>query len=217
MKSIEFISEASIFDERKLKNTHWESPQQTIRWLKENGFEYLNEGYYAAVFAKPGHNRVVKISTVQDKCWVIFAQYAQSITNNPHLPKIPWIKRYQGTYNNHSVEFFITIIERLAPLTDIAISKITDPGVLYGLLFYTDLGSDTRTAIEGAVHRHPNMDPDSFVKYDAVMKYRKHPFVNAIIEINRLSTRCMKDLHSSNLMVRKDGTIVIIDPLAGPG
>ena len=218
MKSLEFITEASIFDERTLKNTQWKSPKQTIRWLLKNRFKPIGTGWFSAVFAKSGHNRVVKISTQADHCWIAFAQYAQSKTNNPHLPHIPWIKRYQGEREGIPQEFFITIIERLTPLTDQAISRITDPGVLLGLIHYADLDSSTEESIDAAISKVGNSynagGTREFYRPDALIKYKNHPFIKAIIAINNLPGGCVKDLHSGNLMVRKDGTVVIIDPLA---
>ena len=221
MKSTEFITEASIFDERTLKNTHWKSPDQTIRWLRKNGFKEIGTGLFSVVFAKPGHNRVVKISTTQDHCWVVFAQYAQSKTNNKHLPHIPWIRRYRADPLDMSLseEFFITIIERLTPLSDQAISRITDPGVLLGLMHYADLDSSTEESVDAALSKVGNSMNDNdriraFYRHSALEKYKNHPFIKAIIAINNLPGGCSNDLHSGNLMVRKDGTVVIIDPLA---
>ena len=212
MKSIEFVTEASIFDERTLKNTQWKSPNQTIRWLRKNGFKQIGRGWFAVVFAKAGHNRVVKISTAQDDCWIAFAQYAQTKTNNPHLPKIPWIKRYQGDRHGIAQEFFITIIERLDPLNDQTIPRITDKGVLFGIMLFANLDFSTVDSIEDAYNNQPGLsmanDPE------IITKYRNHPFIKTVQEINRLPGDCTSDLHSGNLMIRKDGTVVITDPLA---
>ena len=207
MKSSEFITEASIFDERTLKNTHWKSPDQIMTWLKANGFEQKGAGVFARVFAKPNHNRIVKISTRQDDCWILFAQFAMSQTNNKHLPKIPWIKRYQGKDAwLEPTEFFITIIERLQPLTDEAISRISDPGVLYGILEYTDIYVDEEL-----------YDVDAFSSSigEQRVKYKNHLFVKTLRQMENLGSNCVTDLHDENLMVRGDGTIVITDPLMG--
>ena len=214
MKSIEFITEASIFDERTLKNTNWTKPSHLIKWLEKHGFTELGHGSYAAVCAKPGHNRVVKVSTTQDDCWIAFAQYAQSKTNNPHLPKIPWIKRYQADAIDSGIieEFFVTIIERLKPLDDQAISKITDPGTLFGFMMYTNLEPAAEASFLNTLQNHKT--PDMFQGYGLEVKYHNHPFVKTLRHITSISPDCWSDLHSNNFMVRGDGTIVITDPLA---
>lgn len=207
------IVEASIFDERTLKNTAWNSPTELIKWLKTNGFQKLGGGVFAAAYAKPGHNRVVKVSNRQDDCWIKFAQWSMTKTNNKHLPKIPWIKRYQGKRKGKATEFFITIIERLNPLTNKAISQITDPGVLFGLMHYANLDYDTEESIEQAMSKQPN--PKIFQSNRLAAKLRNHPFIRAIEQVNSLSGDCWSDLHSGNLMVRNDGTVIITDPIAG--
>ena len=219
MKSQEFLPEASIFDERTLKNTAWESPTQIMLWLEANGFEVVGRGMFARAFGKPNHNRIVKLSTKQDDCWITFAQYAMTKTNNKHLPKIPWIKRYQGIFRGDPTEFFVTIIERLAPLDDKAIARITDPGVLFGLLHYADLEYETMDSIEQAIKTKSNPDDDEEFEVlniyrDDILRYKNHPFINTIKQINSLPGNCVSDLHSGNLMVRKDGTVVITDPIA---
>jgi len=207
------IVEASIFDERTLKNTAWESPKQLVAWLKSNGFEKLGGGVFAAAWAKPGHNRVVKVSNRQDDCWIKFAQWSMAKTNNTHLPKIPWIKRYQGKRKGIATEFFITIIERLKPLTKTAIARINDPGVLLGLMHYANLDYNTEQSIEKAMSKQPN--PQQFSDRKVLTKYKNHPFIKAIQQISNISGDCWSDLHSGNLMVRNDGTIIITDPIAG--
>jgi len=211
------IVEASIFDERTLKNTAWESPKQLVTWLRANGFKKLGGGVFAAAYAKPGHNRVVKVSNRQDDCWIKFAQWAMSKTNNTHLPKIPWIKRYQGKRKGKVTEFFITIIERLKPLTNQAILRITDPGVLLGLMYYADLDSNTEDSIDAAMSKISgrNVKVPDLYSPRIPAKYKTHPFIKAITQINKLGGGCFSDLHSGNLMVRNDGTIIITDPIAG--
>ena len=217
MKSSEFITEASIFDERTLKNKAWKSPPETIRWLKQNGFKEIGDGNFAVTYAKPGHNRVVKVSTQADVCWIRFAQYAMSVTDNKHLPKIPWIRRYQGNREGIAQEFFITIIERLLPITSDNITSIKDPAILLGLFHYGDFAPFMRNRILDALHvigyaKDEWLDGDEKI---VAAKFGDHPFIQALEMINSTKGRCWTDLHEENLMVRSDGTIVITDPIAG--
>jgi len=207
------IVEASIFDERTLKNTAWKSPTQLIGWLKQNGFKKLGGGVFAVAYGKPGHNRIVKVSKRQDDCWIKFAQWAMSKTNNKHLPKIPWIKRYQGKRKGKATEFFITIIERLNPLTKSAITKIADPGVLLGLKHFADLDWVTMETIKKNYNSYVRASSQS--RKDFSSQYANHPFVRALRQINNFQGKCYQDLHMGNLMQRSDGTVIITDPIAG--
>ena len=197
MKSSEFINEASTADEATLKNTKWESPKQIFAWLESNGFAKLGSGNFARVYSKPNDDRIVKASTEQDACWLQFAAWAMKQTNNPHVPKIHWIHQY-------SKKFFVTIIERLHPLDDEAISRIKDPGVLFGLLEFTDIYIDEDL-----------YDADAFAATigEQRVKYKNHPFVTTIQQLENLPGNCISDFNAENLMVRRDGTIVITDPI----
>jgi hypothetical protein len=72
--------------------------QRMKRW----GFKFLGAGYYSAVFQHPKQpNVAIKYGPLDDG-WLVFAAWceAQRSTNNPHLPVIHSIKRYerQGLY-----------------------------------------------------------------------------------------------------------------------
>jgi hypothetical protein len=70
--------------------------------LKRWNFKFLGAGYYSAVFQHPKHeNLVIKYGPLDDG-WLVFAAWceAQRSANNPHLPVIHSIKRYEkhGVY-----------------------------------------------------------------------------------------------------------------------
>ncbi len=68
------------------------------RW----GFKFLGAGDYSAVFQHPKDERLVIKYGPLDDGWLVFAAWceAQRSANNPHLPVIHSIKRYerQGLY-----------------------------------------------------------------------------------------------------------------------
>ena len=132
-------------------------------------------------------------------------------TNNPHLPKIPWIKRYQGKREGIPQEFFVTIIERLSPLMSRDIVDIGDVGVLLGLLEYATLEPTTTTALERS-NKLPMHDGPAL--QELMNKNKNHPFIKVLRAIDKLGGKCRFDLHDENFMVRADGTVVITDPIA---
>jgi hypothetical protein len=76
----------------KIENRHRHT-RRMQRW----GFKFLGAGYYSAVFQHPKKaNVVIKYGPLDDG-WLVFAAWceAQRSANNPHLPVIYSIKRYE--------------------------------------------------------------------------------------------------------------------------
>jgi len=209
MKLHEITEMASIFDERVLLNTRWESPMQLQKWLKQNGFKKISRGAFSSVYAKPNHNRVVKLSYRQDDGWTAFVNWVLQQTKNKYLPNIPWFKQYQYRGN----EFFVTIVERLKPF-DIYrnADKINDPVVIAGLIMYADLSIGEEDSLNWALfNKYRIRSAKRLVK-----KNKSHKFIWTLNRINKLKGgEYYYDLHSDNFMVRPStGDIVITDPLS---
>jgi hypothetical protein len=225
------LTEASIFDERALLNTTWATPQQLTKWLRKNGFKKMGEGAYSAVFVKPGYKRVIKVSMKRDDCWINFAQWAQSVTNNPHLPDIPWVQFFGAGYK----QFFVAIIGKLAPFDKSAISATVDlPGLVYMYLhddwFRGDAGIWARLIDEGLITRYDSsgrrgtrfnaeqLDRKKLLRYLRGVRGGKQ-FIMTLKAAERKGTgNCRYDMHDGNIMYRpSDKKLVIIDPLADFG
>lgn len=220
------LAEASIFDERTLQKTQWNSPKQLIGWLKQNGFEQKGSGSFGAAFVKKGYKRIVKISKKQDDCWVRFAKWAMSRTSNPALPKISWMKTY---HDQRGEQFFIAIVEKLAPFNRSAMMNTVDlPGLAYMYLhedwFMNDNSIWARLLKEGIIKDYSSdrtrFDTD-MLNRRRVLKFLREStsgkrFILTLKAAeNKATGRCSYDMHDGNIMYRPtDKRLVLIDPLA---
>lgn len=215
MKLDDILAEATIFDERELLNTPWKSPRELISWLRSKGFRRLGGGVFSAAYGKPGHKRIVKISKREDKCWIQFANWAMRLTANPYIPNIYWFKPYKGTRKGKQETFFVTLIERLRPFTIGNIKRIDDPVIVAALLRYGYWVEGEQDELED--HLDALGYGTSTRTVQRILKqYSNHKFVQTIKRFERFGgPECSSDIHSGNLMLRDDGTLVITDPLAG--
>ncbi len=228
MKLSEILTEATIFDENVLKNTAWKNPKELAVWLKQNGFKRLGQGAFASAYAKSGSNRIVKISTAEDNCWISFATWALKQTKNPYLPNIPWFKTYQSKGKKGQIlTFFVTIVEKLKPFNESIVDKIDDPVVLATLYVHTDAGAEYRTSIGRRLNQLGVLDKRDLIpgklshRIDKATQYLKnhtnHKFLKTIMQVEKMTTKnCWNDMHTGNFMYRPaTNTLVITDPLAG--
>ena len=229
---LQHLAEASIFDERTLQKTHWTNPKQLIGWLKNNGFEQKGSGSFGAAFVKKGYNRIIKISKKQDDCWVRFAKWAMSTTSNPALPDISWMKTYRDQTGE---QFFIAVVEKLAPFNQTAINNTVDlPGLVYMYLhedwFQLDMNIGKRLNKEGFIlssHElwqyrnegkrvdHIAVERRRLLKYLREVNGGKRFILTLKAAENKATGRCSYDMHEGNIMYRPtDKRLVLIDPLA---
>lgn len=166
--------------------------------LFDMGYHHVDAGAFSNVYAKEISRYVIKIGYIQDDCHLIFSDYAtQHYRKNPHLPKMKTVKFPVKNYIG-----FVSIIEKLEPLDPEYANKINDVWYKY------------RKNIND-----PYVDA-SIMKYIPIKSHmRKNLGVfHTINQLRKLTagTGCKFDLHAGNIMKRKDGTIVLIDPLADP-
>lgn len=220
MRLQELLNETSIFDERTLQNTAWNSPKQLIGWLKKNGFEQKGSGKFGAAFIKPGYNRIVKLSKIEDKCWIKFAKWALSVTSQPNLPNIPWMKTYT---DNRGQTFFLAVVEKLRPFDQVAINNTADLTGLVYLYLYEDW-FDADPKLEKRFEKEGLINADD-TDYSTIRRRLFYWLRNAkdgkrfILTLraaqNRATGGCTYDMHDGNIMYRPSNKrIVVIDPLA---
>jgi hypothetical protein len=212
------IDEVDIVDDNILRKgpegKGWKTPQEVAKWLRKRGYQKKGEGHFAEAYMKPSHNRIVKISTRRDRCWVKFAKrMLQKTTVNPYLPDIHWIHEYGNNWGYN--EFFITVMEKLQPLTIQTIKKL-DPYdflVLYEEVVFHKIDEQK---IDDLVEKYREKveDFEEFHEYypDGV---EHNNFYRVLSAIKNMGGGCSVDLHDENLMYRAStNTPVIIDPWA---
>lgn len=152
--------------------------------LSQLGWVKLGDGLYSIVYTNPRKSYVLKINKIFDSGFEAFAQFVKSHPNK-HFPKIGDVK--QVKYANE--RYYIYCIEKLYPITPLATAmKMAD-------------------LIDNAFYDDPPKGP-------AFNFFQKQPNLLGAIKLLRNKFGASNDIHSGNIMQRKDGTIVITDPYA---
>ena len=221
------ITEATAYQEKFLQNNDWDSPKQVAGWLRSKGFQKKGSGKFGSVYLRPGYENLIKISNIEDKCWLKFADWTLKITHNPSLPNIWWVRRYNDSQGR---EFFIALIEKLQPFNKVAINNTIDlPGLVYlylydfyekGMTFSAsmDANMENRFGKEGIIGpEDTNYDTirRKLFYYLRTVKTGKRFIITLKAAERRAVGGCSYDMHDENLMYRSsDRRLVVIDPLA---
>jgi len=219
----EMPSDAQI---KTIKHKKWKYPDQVANWLHTNNFKQLGHGHFAEAWARPNSNKVVKFSTTQDTCYIKFARYAQK---NPskYYPKIHEFRKYKEDMEGETM--FVSVIEKLQPLTRDNIKRLNDPLAVAWLL---EVGG---IELDGSIADKPVYDAigintddidwnDGWQIYDqlqdehtaiaAKARDKNIPIRKAFYKaFKTLGEHCFADMHDGNIYYRpKDNTPVLMDP-----
>lgn len=184
---LDFGEKRFIFRKFMSKRSPFCNAISFIYALKSRGFVQLGEGAFSTVLAKPGQKRVIKVIRRPDG-WIDYVHWGAK-KGSPFIPKVFSYKKIKGKEK----DFEVAIVERLeytfekAP-KDHALRMIPD-------LMYRS--NDNPMAARFMEILAPGLK--DFVS-DVKKEFEDH-----------------LDLHSGNLMVRKDGSFVLADPVcSGP-
>jgi len=227
------IDELTAQDQMSLNMTKWKSVAQVQKFLKSNGFKQLGAGQFSQAWTAPGENTVVKISTQEDVCWLRFAKWVRKQASNKHLPKIHSIR----TYNTKDGELFVSRIEKLEEVDDYffeieqLLTKEKDPSKVAEMLWVRTLDYDNprhilqdmsviEPMLKSPLRKNPKFKGIS-IGHLILRIMQEYTTTSPLIKTVRKASkevlqdrRCFADLHSGNIMKRRDGTIVIVDPAA---
>lgn len=214
------LNEVTAFQEKFLQRNDWNSPKQVAGWLLSKGFQKKGAGKFGAVYLRPGYKNLIKISKIEDKCWLKFADWTLKVTHNANLPNIWWVRTYRDSMGR---EFFIALVEKLQPFNQTAINNTVDlPGLVYMYLhedwFDADPKFEKRFEKEGIINpQDENYDTirRKLFYYLRKAKSGKRFILTLRAAQNRATGGCEYDMHDGNIMYRaSDRKIVVIDPLA---
>lgn len=235
MRYNEIITELHYSFQKVLMSRDWKSPDEVTDWLISAGFRFVNSGFYAKVYYKPGYKNVVKVTTREDLGWLEYANYTRKIVPGKikSLPNIWWIQEFgerrdnvedpdQFPANFRFNKYFISLIEKLNDFDEVAISETNDLTALaYIFLFLT---SDWSDLIEARLVREEIIVPThpTLFDYDQVHKWytrnkSKCSFTKTmkVVKGMRKKSGYTVDMHDDNIMYRpSDKSIVITDPLS---
>lgn len=156
--------------------------------LEKRGFKVLGGGHFSTVLGKDGYNKVIKVSHKIDN-WIDYIRWAHA-RGTQFAPKVYSFKRIKGK----KADFTVAVIERLEYTLDQA-PKDHAMKILPGLLSTAHYTGHAMAAKFSDILAPGLL---TFVK-DIIAKFGEDRF----------------DFHNGNMMLRKNGDFVIIDPIAG--
>jgi thiamine kinase-like enzyme len=199
-----------------VKRFHEVSTATIFRLLKRHGIDFVGAGRYGHVFTSPKWDYVVKLFR-DDPTYLRYVNYVLKHPNNEHFPKI--VKRPLHMHMFHKRpesddKMWLVKIEKLEPVdenmawflghvaADIAYYKITENPDIDKKLSAVDL-------------------PDGTTAHD--MSYNdlldECPWLGSLVDawvqiaLHAAKPTDHMDTNMDNFMQRKDGTIVLIDPM----
>jgi hypothetical protein len=155
-----------------------------IDGLKKRGFEELGNGAYSTVLAKKGSNRVIKVIRRPDG-WIDYIHWGAK-KGSPFIPKVFSYKKIKGLKK----DFEVAIVERL----EYTFYKAPED---HALMILPDL-----------MHKS-----DSNPMTARFMEILAPGLRDFMAEVKEEFNEGHLDLHAGNLMIRKDGSFVLSDPV----
>lgn len=225
------LNEVPSRDAMTLNLKNWSSLTELRKFLKSKGYKKLGGGAYAEAWANKQAQRVVKISTKEDKCWMRYIEWLKMQPASPHLPKVHSFR----TYKTGRGTFFVSILETLEEtdkfIDELFKSTAVNPTLprLALVMWIMDISWEQSIRYRVQFVRKENVE-----KYlNQQPKYKKLNPVERAEELTKSGYRtklallgkkaerelgkdgCQPDLHGGNVMYRpSDKTLVITDPIA---
>lgn len=184
-------------DDEVTKVSPFKDPSVYGERLKKRGYTLIGRGYYSAVYGKEGSDRVIKVGRdPEGDGWLDYIDWA---TQKGYLgkwaPQVYSYKYHRGDYayrtGKYEGSFYVAVVERL----------------------------------DKTVSRLDKRSPEKALPM--VFEYAENPLVNEVMDrlspglgsfskdfMTTFSKNAGVDVHGENIMLRKNGEIVINDPLS---
>jgi hypothetical protein len=174
---------------RKFEKKPFDNAEGFIIALAKRGFTHLGSGAFATVLGKEGSDRVIKVIRRPDG-WINYIHWAAQIGEAGHFaPRVFSYKKIKG----RDKDFSVAVMERLSyTLEDTPEDHAMK--ILPGLLWQAETN-------EMAAKFTETLAPGLLTFTKKMSEQWKIPVQNF-------------DLHSGNLMIRVDGSFVIVDPVS---
>ena len=207
---LEFILE-QLRGVKKYHNLTWDDIRDELR---KQGIKSIGMGRYGEVFHKPDWNYVIKVFE-SDDAYLDYVNFCIT-NNNPHFPK--FIKKPKSFHQFHkrlhhsSKMLQIVKMELLAPLKDHWYSDNLEN--ICNLIFRENIKNVV--IYDDDITKPKMYDNIEDIINDNNNKPQLRELISALVQIKNKFNSYILDIHSENLMQRKDGTIVITDPIVNP-
>lgn len=174
---------------RKFEKKPFDNAEGFIAALEKRGFKVLGRGAFSTVLGKEGSPRVIKVIRRSDG-WINYIHWAAQIGEAGHFaPKVFSYKKIKG----RKKEFGVAIMERL---------KYT----------LEDTPEDHAMKILPAVLWRAD-ENEMAAKFVDTLVPELMSFLKKMSEWKNIPIRHF-DFHDGNLMLREDGTLVVVDPVS---
>ena len=193
------ISELNLSGFKRIAKEKFGYPDEIIDFLLKNNYKLSGDGTFSQVYIKDGSNIAIKVSQENDTCWLKYVELIKKYPNK-HFIKI-------GKINRHD-KFYIAFMEKLYPIDD---DENEGAGNVYDwfTVFINNDGFDSFG--DDGYYSDPEIQ-------NRIMKFEHgNPELAKAFRLikNIIDPKCSFDVSTlrNNCMKRRDGTIVIIDPL----
>lgn len=183
--------------------------KEILDYLKSTYGIQQSAGTFGVVLSHPSWKHVLKLFA-KDDCYLHFVDYVLKHPN-PHFPKVEKKPVQLTTFFKKSAttpdKFYVVKMEKLEKLGKAELNLFDS--------------MDSKIFVETYKEAVKHDDVKGWVthitkelKIDPFLLKKNLGFIKAYLEIEdmELPASCKTDLHSENVMKRKDGTMVIIDP-----
>ena len=213
---------ATLDVDQTLLDTPPDDWERDIRKALGKSVKKIGSGSFATVYQHPtDRNKVVKVVRRKDWCWGRFIELISDTTDRRQRKYLPiihdWTSDGVDEYGDDEGAG-VYIMERLYPWSDAGIKKAARlDRVPFLYLMHLEGRSDGRYELDyGAILKALGVEWDDEPDFmdgleDALDDAKEHPFLEMIEE---LRPRCRLDLSEDNIMFRKNGQLVLNDPVA---
>jgi hypothetical protein len=174
--------------------------------LERRGFRRLGSGWFAAVYHKPGSDKVIKVGSCTDQ----WPQYIEWATRRGYggtfAPRVTSFRSFKSD-KGACFSFYVAVMEKL----EMTVKRACDN--------YEE-GAFGKAAIERhkSILNRPYSCCGRDVSFKGIEKVAAvdptlKPFVLGLYGL--ISHGMQFDAHQENWMVRKDGSLVLTDPFGG--
>jgi len=216
-----------------LNAQRWPSSFDLIKFLEKTGHEEVECGSFASVLHRRDEDVVIKVTAENDWCWYNFAKWSTKQKIN-HLPRFYCLKKYK----TNTGPFYVACMEKLKSIEDELDDGINNIGRLkdlrkMGFILWAELeewhndfdsmmvNQNIRRSLgHSSIRKWPQfkgLTCDQITK-KIISNFKKTALFQTIKKVDANfcipGGGCFRDYHTGNIMQRKDGTLVLTDPVA---
>jgi len=174
---------------RKFEKKPFEDANGFIKALEKRGFKRLGVGAFSTVLGKEGQSRVIKVIRRPDG-WINYVHWAAQIGEAGHFaPKVFSYKKIKGA----KATFAVAVVEKL----EVTLSNTP--------------GDHNLKVLPDILHRIKSNEIAR--KFTEMLAPGLSDFLLKLSEKWNTTVGDF-DLHGGNLMLRADGTFVVVDPVS---